>query len=149
LELNPDDSYILYLKGLLHLKISLQEFKSNNYGNALTNLHYALDALDNFSTSSKDREQAKEKRDEVIMAFLKSLIDTKNVEAVDMALESIGTNKEELKELFKSITTAVEIVKGKDVNKYYELQVEIREVVADIVKRLTGSEELLPEEYKG
>jgi tetratricopeptide (TPR) repeat protein len=149
LELNPDDSYILYLKGLLHLKISLQEFKSNNYGNALTNLPYALDALDNFSTSAKDREQAKEKRDEVIMAFLKSLIDTKNVEAVDMALETIGTNKEELKELFKSITTAVEIVKGEDVNKYYELQVEIREVVADIVKRLTGSEELLPEEYKG
>jgi hypothetical protein len=35
------------------------------------------------------------------------------------------------------------------VNKYYELQAERREVVADIVKRLTGSVELLPEEYKG
>lgn len=56
--------------------------------------------------------------------------------------------KEELKELFEPISIAVEIVKSKDLSKYYELQVERREVVADIVKRLTGSEELLPEEYR-
>ena len=149
LELNPNDTCTLYLKGLLHLKLSLQEFKSNNYGNALTNLPYALGALDNFSTSSKDREKAKERRDEAIMAFLKSLIDAKNVEAINMALESIGKNKKGLRVLFEPITTAVEIAKSKDVSKFYDLQVEMREVVAEIVKKLTGSEELLPEEDKG
>ena len=82
------------------------------------------------------------------MTLLKKLIDTKNVEAVDMALSAISEKKEELKMLFEPISIAVEIVKSRDVRKYYELQVERREVVAEIVKKLTGSEELLPDEYR-
>jgi len=148
LELNPDDTYPLYLKGLSHLKISLQDFKRNNYGNALENLNSAMGAFDAFSTFSKDKEKAKEEANEDLMTFQKHLIDTKNVEAVEMALLAIFKKKKELKELFEPIYIAVEIVKSRDVSKYYELQVERREVVAEIVKKLTGSEELLPVEYR-
>ena len=82
------------------------------------------------------------------MAFMMRLIDTKNVKAVEMALLALFEKNKELRELFEPIHIAVEIVKSKDVNRYYELQVEMRELVAEIVKKLTGSEELLPEEYR-
>ena len=82
------------------------------------------------------------------MAFMMGLIDTKNVKAVEMALLALFEKNKELRELFEPIYIAVEIVKSKDVNRYYGLQVEIRELVAEIVKKLTGSEELLPEEYR-
>ena len=149
MDLCPEDTDVWRVKGLIQQEISLDEFKSNNCGNALENLDAAMAAFDTFRILLKDEKKAKREIKEALTVYMKILIDTKNVEAVDMALEAIGTNKEELKELFKPISTAVEIVKSRDVSKYYELQVERREVVADIVKRLTGSEELLPEEYKG
>jgi tetratricopeptide (TPR) repeat protein len=145
-ELDPKFDIAWELKGLIHLHISSRDFINKNYGNALENLNSAMAAFDTLCILSEDKE---EDITGDLMAFLKRLIDAKTVEAVDMALESIGKNKEELKEVFEPISTAVEIVKGEDVSRYYELQVERREVVADIVKRLTGSEELLPEEYKG
>jgi tetratricopeptide (TPR) repeat protein len=143
--LNPKDALTLYVKGTLHLTISVQEFENNNYGNALENLEFAIDAFDAFSTFLKDKEKAKEEVTEAFTGFLKELIDTKNVETVEMALLAMFEKKNELKELFKPIYIAVEIVRNRDVSKYYDLQVEMREVVADIVKKLTGSEELLPE----
>ena len=148
IELNPEDTDAWHLKGLLHLLISLQEFKKNNYGNAIEHLNSAMGALDSFSKLSKDKEEAKEEIKESLMEFVKELIDAKNVEAVEMALNTIFEKNEKFKELFEPIHIAVEIVKSQDVSKYYELQVEIREVVADIVKKLTGSEELVPEEYR-
>lgn len=149
LELSPEDTDVWKVKGFIHLRISLDEFKSNNCGNALKNLDAVMDAFDTFHSLLKDEKEEKIEIYKALTYYLKDLIDAKNVKAVDMALESIGKNKKGLKELFKPVSTAVEIVKSRDVSKYYELQVERREVVADIVKRLTGSEELLPEEYKG
>jgi len=150
IKLVPEHACPWRLKGEVHLRISLQEFKKSNYGNALENLKSALDAFDTFSTLLEDKEKAKAKEEvsEDLMAILKELIATKNVEAVEMALLAIFEKKEELKALFEPIYIAVEIVKSKDVNKYYDLQVERREVVADIVKKLTCSEELLPVEYR-
>lgn len=144
-ELDPENAVAWHSKGGVHLVISLQDFKRNNYGNALENLNSAIDAFDAFSTFSKGEEKAKEVINKDLTLFLKDLIDAKNVEAVDMALLALFKKKEELKELFEPIYIAVEIVKSGDVNKYYELQIERREIVADIVKRLTGSEELLPQ----
>lgn len=146
--LDPSNSLAWHSKGLLHLIVSLREFERKNYGNALENLNFAMDAFDTFSTFSKDKEKAKKEINDGLMTFLKELIETKNVEAVETALIAIFEKKNELKELFEPILIAVEIVKSKDVSKYYELQVERREVVIEIVKKLTGSEELLPEEYR-
>jgi tetratricopeptide (TPR) repeat protein len=144
-ELNPEHADAWHLKGSIYLNISWQVFIKKNYGDALENLNSAIDAFDAFSTFSKDKEKAKEDANEDLMSFLKVLINTKNVEAVEMALLAILEKKKELKELFGPISIAVKIVKSRDINKYYDLQVEMREVVADIVKKLTGSEELLPE----
>ena len=148
-ELNPKDASPWLLKGVMHLNLSLREFNRNNYGIAIENQNAALDAFDIYSVLSKDKEKTKKIISKDIMALLEDLIATKNTEAVEMALNSMFEKKKELKALFEPISIAVEIVKSKDVSKYYELQVEMREVVADIVKKLTGSEELLPEEYKG
>ncbi|MFV9676538.1 MAG: tetratricopeptide repeat protein [Methanosarcinales archaeon] len=148
-ELNPKDARTWLLKGGMHLILSLQEFNRSNYGIAIENQNAALDAFDTYSALFKDKEKTKKIISKDIMALLEELIAAKNVEAVEMALNSMFEKKKELKELFEPISIALEIVKSKDVSKFYNLQVEMREVVADIVKKLTGSEELLPEEYKG
>jgi len=145
IELNPEFSRAWLLKGTIHLKLSLLEFNKSNYGTAIENLDATLDAFDTYSVLLKDKEKAKKIISEGLMALLEDLISVKNVEAMETALLAILEKKKELKELFEPIYIAVEIVKSRDVNKYYELQVEMREVVADIVKKLTGSEELLPE----
>ena len=144
-ELNPEDIRAWHLKGQMHLVASVRDFKRSNYGNALEAINSAINAFDTFTTFSKDKEKAKEAINDIFMAFLRELINAKDVETLDMALLAVFEKKKELKELFEPISTAVEIVKSRDVSKYYELQVERREVVADIVKKLTGSEELLPE----
>jgi tetratricopeptide (TPR) repeat protein/predicted AAA+ superfamily ATPase len=149
IELNPEYTIALLLKGGIHLEMSLQEFKRNNYGNALENQNAAIDAFDACTALFKDKEKVKGNISEGLMEFLKELIDTKNVEAVEMTLSTIFGKKNELKALFEPISIALEIVKSEDVSKFYDLQVERREVVAEIVKKLTDSEELLPEEYKG
>jgi hypothetical protein len=128
--LNPKDASPWLLKGVMHLNLSLREFNRNNYGIAMENQNAALDAFDIYSVLSKDKEKTKKIISKDIMALLEDLIATKNTEAVEMALNSMFEKKKELK------------------GKFYNLQVEMREVVADIVKRLTGSDELLPEEYR-
>ncbi len=149
IELNhPRADIIWHIKGLVYLIVSSLEFAKNNIGNALENLNSAMGDFDHFSELSEDKEKANEEINDDLMDFLKILIEQKNIKAVEMALRALAEKNEELKRLFELISTAVEIVKSKDLKKYYEQQVERREVVADIVKKLTGSQELVPEEYK-
>jgi hypothetical protein len=150
IELNHERADLIWhIKGLIHLMVSHQEYERNNYGNAEENLNSALDAFDSSCELSKDKVKAKEEIHDHLMTFLKALIETKNVEAVKTALNAIYDKKDELKEFFEPISIALEVVESKDVRKYYDLQVERRELVADIVKKLTGSDELVPEEYRG
>jgi len=65
--------------------------------------------------------------------------------AVDIILK---IKNEEYSEYVKPITKAIEIVETKDMKKYYDLQVEEREIVADIVRKITKSDELIPEEIR-
>lgn len=105
-------------------------------------------AMEFFNAFLKVESVEKEEVDEELVEFLKKLVDIKNVEIVDMALEIMFKTRKELKELFKPISIAVEIVKTRDIHKYYDIQVERREIVVEILKKLTGSIELLPEEYR-
>ena len=148
LELNPENAEAWYVKGIAHLNMTTQEFGRNNYGNALESLKAAVVALDQFSSLLKDTEKAKDVIKGSLMEFLKELIETKNVKVVESALNALFAKKTEFKELFEPISIAIDIVKSRDLNKYYELQAERREVVVDIVKKLTGSDELVPEEYR-
>ena len=148
LEFYPENATAWKLRGIAHLNMTTQEFGRNNYGNALESLSSAVVALDQFSSLLKDTEKAKDVIKGSLMEFLKELIETKNVKVVESALNALFAKKTEFKELFEPISIAVEIAKSKDLNKYYELQAERREVVVDIVKKLTGSDELVPEEYR-
>ena len=65
--------------------------------------------------------------------------------AVDIVLKIKGDT---YSDKIRPITKAIEIVETKDMKKYYDLQVEEREIVADIVKKITKSDELIPEEIK-
>ncbi|MCZ7397495.1 MAG: hypothetical protein O8C59_03170, partial [Candidatus Methanoperedens sp.] len=65
--------------------------------------------------------------------------------AVDEIIKLYGDKYEER---LKLIIKALEIVETKDLQKYYNLQIEEREIVGDIVKKITKSDELLPEEIK-
>ena len=143
----PEKECLEFIKGLIHLLIASREFKKKNYGNAIENLSLAMGSFDNCLKAEEDKE-VEEKVNSALVSFLKDLIENKNVEAVDIALKVMVEKREKLKELLELIILAVEIVKSKNKRKYYDIQVEKRDVVVDIVKRLTGSTELVPEEYK-
>ena len=95
---------------------------------------------------------AKLKEDKVailMINFLKSAADSGDLQVVKAAVDEIIKlygNKYE--ERIKFISKALEIIETKDIQKYYNLQIEEREIVGDIVKRITKSDELLPEEIK-
>ena len=141
LEIDPNDNEILFGKAEVHLKISIQQIERNNYGNATENL---ISAINCFSKFWKDNE---EQIKEMIIEFFKELMDMRQIKPVKISLETILNQRKDLKEFLEPIIIAVEIVETRNIKKYYDLQVEERELVADIVKNLTGSEELLPEEY--
>lgn len=62
--------------------------------------------------------------------------------------EVIKLKGDEYRELIRPIISAIEIIEAKDMQKYYNFQVEEREIVADIVRTITRSDELLPDEIK-
>ncbi|MCS7130180.1 MAG: hypothetical protein NZ872_02035 [Archaeoglobaceae archaeon] len=119
------------------------EFKRENYGNAMRNLHEAVE-LFNSLLEKENQKYAKK----LIGGFLIRLIENGNVEALEKSLEVVLKIGGELKELIEPIFIAIEIVKSKDLSKYYDLQIEKREVVVEIVRKLTGSDELIPEEFR-
>lgn len=81
--------------------------------------------------------------------FLKSAADTGELQIIKKASdEIIKLEGDEYRERIRPIIKAVEIVETRDIRKYYDLQIEEREIVADIVRKITGSNELVPEEIK-
>jgi hypothetical protein len=62
--------------------------------------------------------------------------------------EIIDQQKDDLIEIIRPIIKAIEIVETKDLKKYYDLQIEEMKIVADVVKKITKSEELIPDEIK-
>jgi hypothetical protein len=119
----------------------LVQLKAGNQGNAAKFMK-----LVHYMTSKIERE---EKVSMLIINFLKSIADSGNLQVIRVAVDEIIKlfgNKYE--ERIKPIIKALEIIETKDIKKYYDLQIEEREIVADIVKTITKSDELLPEEIK-
>lgn len=174
IEIDPKDGYALSRKGaalgnLERYKEALDAFK-----NAVeifpkdevfiedtieTCFNFALDELKagNRGISTKFMKVVHEisaelKEDKVAMLtinFLKSAADSGDIQIVKVAVDEIIKlygNKYE--ERIKPIIKAIEIVETKDIQKYYNLQIEEREIVGDVVKKITKSDELLPEEIK-
>jgi hypothetical protein len=131
-----------FRKAVIHLQMAIQEFTKNNHRNAIENLNFAMESfLEVWDSNKEEIEKA-------LVYFLKYLTNTGQNKALDISFETIVKKREELVEFLEPISIALEIFKTKNTKKYYDLQVEERDIVADIVKTLTGTEELLPEEYK-
>jgi tetratricopeptide (TPR) repeat protein len=123
------------------LNLAQDELKDNNRGSASKFIKYA------FKDSFKLKDDAVK---ESTMRFLKSTTDTGILSVLKAAVdEIIDQQKEEFEQLIRPIIKAIEIVETKDLKKYYDLQIEEREIVADVVNRITKSNELIPDEIKG
>ncbi len=139
IEINPQDNLIENIIEVC-FNFALNELKAGNQGNAAKFIKVLYDT------------SAKLKEDKVAMLtinFLKSAADSGDLQIVKVAVDEIIKlygNKYE--ERIKPIIKAIEIVETKDIQKYYNLQIEEREIVGDIVKKITKSDKLLPEEIK-
>ena len=122
------------------LIIALEELKNGNRGNATKFIKMA------FKNSFKlEMDTVKEST----ITFLKAAVESGEMHVIKAVAEEIlGQQKDELIGLLRPITKAIEIIETRDLNKYYDLQIEEREIVADVVKKITKSDELVPDELK-
>ena len=122
------------------LNLALDELKAENRGNASGFMKTAYDASTNL-------EEAKVAA--LTMTFLKDAIESGELHIIKAAVdEVIKLQGDRYQNLLKPITEAIEIVETEDIQRYYSLQVEEREIVADIVRKITQSDELLPAELR-
>ena len=121
------------------LNIALSELKAGNLGNGSKFIKMGFGA------------GSKLKKDKLKVKALKFLIAASDsgLQIIKIAVSEIIKMQEDMyRELIRPIIKAIEIAETKDIQKYYDLQVEEREIVADIVKKITKSDELLPPEIK-
>ncbi|AKB30679.1 TPR domain protein, putative component of TonB system [Methanosarcina siciliae T4/M] len=87
----------------------------------------------------------KEKFEASMINFFKNVVDSGELEILKISIgEILELKVDSYPELLKPLIKAVEIIETKDVRKYYKLQVEEREIVADIVQKISKSGDLLP-----
>ncbi|RKX66215.1 MAG: hypothetical protein DRP42_03630 [Tenericutes bacterium] len=122
------------------LDLALDELKAKNPGNASRLMKTAYDS----STNLDDDEVAA-----LTMAFLKNAVESGELHIIKAAVdEVIKLQGDRYQNLLKPITTAIGIIETEDIQRYYSLQIEEREIVADIVRKITQSDELLPAELR-
>jgi len=132
------DLIIEFVKNCLAL--ALEELKDSNRGSATKFIKMA------FENSSKLEIGIVK---EFAMNFLKDAADSGELHVIKAAAEKIlDQQKDELTGLLRPILKAIEIIETKDLKKYYDLQIEEREIVADVVRKITKSDELVPDELK-
>jgi hypothetical protein len=116
-----------------------KEFKAANLGNGKKFIRTAFDL---------ETRLEKEEFEAPMMNFFKTAVDSGGYEVLKTVIDEIIEIKDgNCPELLKPLCKAVEIVETKDIKNYYKLQVEEREIVAEIVLKLSKSEDLLHPEY--
>ncbi len=133
------DTYVIEYFIEVCFILALDELKVENRGNAIKFLEMAYNA------SSKLKEDVV---NQSTITFLKGAADFGQSIIKAAVEEVIKLKGNEYHERIRPIIKALEIVETKDIQKYYDLQVEEREIVADIVRKITKSDELLPAEIK-
>ena len=140
LEINPENKGGIRGIFIVNINLALKELKANNLGNASEFIKTAYEQI----SKLKDEDAT----NALTIEFLKEAAEF-GLSVVKAALgEVLKLKGEEYGEHIKPITKAIEIVETKDMKKYYDLQVEEREIVADIVRKITKSDNLIPEEIK-
>ena len=139
LGINPKNEYALENLFVVNLNLALKELKVNNLGNASKLIKTAHE----YSSKLKDEDA-----NALTIDFLKEAAES-GMPVVKAAVhEILKLNGDKYGDKIKPITKAIEIVETEDMQKYYDLQVEEREIVADIVRKITKSDDLIPEEIK-
>lgn len=139
-EIFPKDDVFIETTIEICFNFALNELEAGNRGNATK----FMKVVHEISAELKEDKVAM-----LTINFLKSAADSGDIQIVKVAVDEIIKlygNKYE--ERIKPIIKAIEIVETKDIQKYYNLQIEEREIVGDVVKKITKSDELLPEEIK-
>jgi len=120
------------------LKLALDELKAENIGNAARLMKMAYDA-------GTDPEAGEADVLAMTITFLKDAVASGEITVIKTAVgEVIRLWGARYRKLLKPLIKAIEIVETGDIKRYYSLQVEEREIVADLVRSITGSDELLP-----
>ncbi|MEA1908429.1 MAG: hypothetical protein U9N43_05295, partial [Euryarchaeota archaeon] len=116
------------------LNLALGELKIENRGTATRLMKMAYDA----GTNLKD-----DRTNELTMTFIKGAVKSGDISVTKAAVdEVIKLHGGQYRKLLKPVIEAVEIVETGDTKRYYSIQIEEREIVADIVRKITGSDEL-------
>ena len=122
------------------LILAMEELEGGNRGNAAKFIKMA------FENSSKLKIGIVK---ELTVNFLKNAVDSEELPVIKAATEEIiNQQKDELTGLLRPILKAIEIIETRELKKYYDLQIEEREIVADVVRKITKSDELVPDELK-
>jgi tetratricopeptide (TPR) repeat protein len=140
LEINPHSEYVL--RGFIYASFdfAIKELKDGNHGNASRLVEVAY---------NRGTELKADDLDELTISFLKNAAKTGDYTVIKTVVDEVIKLKgDDYHELIKPIIKALEIAESKDIQRYYSLQVEEREIVADIVKMITRSDELVPDEIK-
>jgi tetratricopeptide (TPR) repeat protein len=135
----PEDEEFIESTIEVCFNFALYQLKAENRGNALKFIKVAHDISLNLN---------EDKVAMLIINFLKSAADSGDIQVVKVAVDEIKLFGNKYEERIKPIIKALEIIETKDIQKYYDLQIEEREIVADIVKKITKSDKLVPEEIK-
>jgi DNA-binding transcriptional ArsR family regulator len=140
-EIFPKDEDFIESTIEICFNFALDEFEAGNRGNSTKFMKVVHEI---------GKELKEDRFAMLTINFLKNAADSGDIQIVKVAVDEIIKlfgNKYE--ERIKPIIKAIEIVETKDIQKYYNLQIEEREIVGDIVKKITGSDELLPESLSG
>jgi hypothetical protein len=140
LEISPDYKNALTKFVDVSFNAAIDELKAGNQGNAGRLIQKAY---------SKGAKLEADSLAELTISFLKNAAETGDLAVIKTALDEVIKIKgDEYRELLKPVIMAIEIIETRDIQKYSSLQVEEREIVADIVKTITRSDELVPDEIK-
>ncbi len=122
---------------LLH---SFSELEKRNIGNSMESLKRAIEIIQ----KSELIEQQIKTTTEKLTRFLMNVVNLRDIEALRLIINEISNSLEFSKEFVKPFKVALEIVETGDINKYYDVQMELRDIIAEIVAELTGSDKLAP-----
>jgi len=129
-----------YVSWLICSRESIQAFRQRNFGHALETLKDGLNYLSKLSEEDEPYSNLEQ--------YLKEIVNVGKKDIFQTALESILEIVPESQDFLKPFIVALDIIKTEDTRKFYDVQIEIREVVAEVVRTITGSNNLLPEKYK-
>lgn len=126
-----EDSLTTLIYNSFILRESHYQFKEENYKNGRLLLNFSLKSQQNIK-----HDERKKTYDQIIIFYLKSVCKLKNIKLLEEIINNINNKKDNIKELIKPYSIALEIVKYNKDEKYYDVQIELRDAISQIVNML-------------